>query len=95
MASAEQLLISKVINEQDVSYPLKHGVKADHFTKEWGQIWSWVITYWRNHGSVPTERALSLEFGEVKVVDAKQEPFTALVDELYAGYRQRNLVEAM
>ena len=95
MASAEQLLISKVINEQDVSYPLKYGVKADHFTKEWGEIWSWVITYWRNHGSVPTERALSLEFGEVKVIDAKQEPFTALVDELYAGYRQRNLVEAM
>lgn len=95
MASAEQLLVSKVINEQDVSYPLKHGVKADHFTKEWGQIWSWLITYWRNHGSVPTERAIGMEFGDVKVIDASTEPFSALVDEVFASYRQRNLVEAM
>lgn len=95
MASAEQLLVSKVVNEQDVSYPLKHGVKADHFTKEWGQIWSWLITYWRNHGSVPTERAIGMEFGDVKVIDASTEPFSALVDEVFASYRQRNLVEAM
>ena len=95
MASAEQLLISKVIQDQDISYPLKHGVKSDHFTKEWGSIWTWVITYWRNHGSVPTERALSMEFGDIKVIDAKPEPFSALVDELYSTYRHRNLVEAM
>jgi len=95
MASAEQLLVSKVIGEQDVSYPLKHGVKADHFTKEWGQIWSWLITYWRTHGSVPSERAINMEFGDVKIINASTEPFSALVDEVFGAYRQRNLVEAM
>ena len=95
MASSEQLLISKVIQEQDLSYPLKHGVKSDHFTKEWGTIWTWLITYWRTHGSVPTDRAINMEFGDIKVLDAKSEPFSALVDEMFAAYRQRNLVEAM
>ena len=95
MASSEQLLISKVIQEQDLSYPLKHGVKSDHFTKEWGTIWTWLITYWRTHGSVPTDRAINMEFGDIKVLDAKSEPFSALVDEMFASYRQRNLVEAM
>jgi replicative DNA helicase len=95
MASSEQLLISKVIQEQDLSYPLKHGVKSDHFTKEWGTIWTWLISYWRTHGSVPTDRAINMEFGDIKVLDAKSEPFSALVDEMFASYRQRNLVEAM
>jgi replicative DNA helicase len=95
MASSEQLLISKVIQEQDISYPLKHGVKSDHFTKEWGTVWTWLISYWRTHGSVPTDRAINMEFGDIKVLDAKSEPFSALVDEMFASYRQRNLVEAM
>ena len=95
MASSEQLLISKVIQEQDISYPLKHGVKSTHFTKEWGVIWTWLIGYWRTHGVVPTDRAINMEFGDVKVLDAKSEPFSALVDEMFGAYRQRNLVEAM
>jgi len=95
MASSEQLLISKVIQEQDISYPLKHGVKSDHFTKEWKTVWTWLISYWRTHGSVPTDRAINMEFGDIKVLDAKSEPFSALVDEMFASYRQRNLVEAM
>jgi len=95
MASAEQLLVSKVVQELDLAYPIKHGLKSDHLTTEWANIWSWLVSYWRDHGSVPTARALKQEFGDVKLVDAKNEPFSALIDEVYAAYRHRNLVEAM
>jgi replicative DNA helicase len=95
MASAESLLISKVVQEQDAAYVLKAGVKAIHFTEEWGKVWSWVITYWRDHGAVPTPRAVKQEFGDITLIDARNEPFSALVDEVYAAYKHRNLLEAM
>lgn len=95
MASAEHLLISKVIQTRDLTVALKSGVKEDHFTKEWSKVWSWVVTFWRDHGEVPTKRALSQEFGDIRLISAEEEPFTALIDEVYNAYRHRNLLEAM
>lgn len=93
MASSEQLLISKVVQEQDVSTALKHGIKADHFTGEWSNIWSWILTYWREHETVPTTRAVKQEFGDVTFVDAKDEPFTGLIKEIHDAHRHRVLLE--
>lgn len=93
MSSAEQLLISKVLQEQDVSVALKHGIKADHFTGGWSDIWSWIITYWRDHNAIPTTRAVKQEFGDVQFVDAKNEPFTGLIDEVHSAHRHRVLLE--
>ena len=95
MASAEHLLISKVIQTKDLTVALKSGVKEDHFTKEWSKVWSWVVTFWRDHGEVPSKRALSQEFGDIRLISAEEEPFTALIDEVYNSYRHRNLLEAM
>lgn len=95
MASAEHLLISKVIQTKDLTVVLKSGIKADHFTLEWSKVWSWVLTFWRDHGEVPSNRALSQEFGDIRLVSAEDEPFTALIDEVYNAYRHRNLLEAM
>lgn len=95
MASAEHLLISKVIQTKDLTVALKSGVKEDHFTKEWSKVWSWVVTFWRDHGEVPSKRALSQEFGDIRLISAENEPFTALIDEVYNSYRHRNLLEAM
>ena len=95
MASAEHLLISKVIQTKDLTVALKSGVKEDHFTKEWSKVWSWVVTFWRDHGEVPSKRALSQEFGDIRLISAEDEPFTALIDEVYNSYRHRNLLEAM
>ncbi len=95
MASAEHLLISKVIQTKDLSVALKSGIKEDHFTAEWSKVWSWVVTFWRDHGEVPSKRALSQEFGDIRLITAEDEPFTALIDEVYDSYRHRNLLEAM
>ena len=95
MASAEHLLISKVIQTKDLTVALKSGVKEDNFTKEWSKVWSWVVTFWRDHGEVPSKRALSQEFGDIRLISAEDEPFTALIDEVYNSYRHRNLLEAM
>jgi replicative DNA helicase len=95
MASEEHLLISKVIQTKDLTVVLKSGIKEDHFTEEWSKVWSWVVTFWRDHGEVPSKRALSQEFGDIRLITAEDEPFTALIDEVYDSYRHRNLLEAM
>lgn len=95
MASAEHLLISKVIQTKDLTVALKAGIKEDHFTEEWAKVWSWTLTFWRDHGEVPSKRALSQEFGDIRLITAEDEPFTALIDEVYGAYRHRNLLEAM
>lgn len=95
MASAEHLLISKVIQTKDLALVLKSGIKEDHFTLEWSKVWSWVVTFWRDHGEVPSKRALSQEFGDIRLINAEDEPFSALIDEVYDTYRHRNLLEAM
>lgn len=95
MASAEHLLISKVIQTKDLALVLKSGIKEDHFTLEWSKVWSWVVTFWRDHGEVPSKRALSQEFGDIRLINAQDEPFSALIDEVYDTYRHRNLLEAM
>lgn len=95
MASAEHLLVSKVIQTKDLALVLKSGIKEDHFTLEWSKVWSWVVTFWRDHGEVPSKRALSQEFGDIRLINAEDEPFSALIDEVYDTYRHRNLLEAM
>ena len=95
MASAEHLLISKVIQTKDLTVALKAGIKEDHFTAEWSKVWAWTLTFWRDHGEVPSKRALSQEFGDIRLITAEDEPFTALIDEVYGAYRHRNLLEAM
>lgn len=95
MASAEHLLISKVIQTKDLTVALKAGIKEGHFTEEWSKVWSWTLTFWRDHGEVPSKRALSQEFGDIRLITAEDEPFTALIDEVYGAYRHRNLLEAM
>lgn len=95
MASAEHLLISKVIQTADITHPLKAGVKNTHFTVEWGRVWEWILVYWREHSAVPTPRAIKQQFGDITLVDATSEPFSALVEELYNAFRHRSLLEAM
>jgi len=95
MSSAEHLLVSKVIQEADFTYPLKHGVKAEHLTTEWSIVWAWMLTFWRDHDAVPTVRAVKQEFGDLTFVDATTEPFSSLIGEVFKASRQRNLVEAM
>lgn len=95
MASAEHLLISKVIQDQNITHPLKLGVKNIHFTQTWGQVWEWVLIYWREHNSVPTARAVKQQFGDITLVDASKEPFSGLIEEVYKAYKHRSLLEAV
>jgi archaellum biogenesis ATPase FlaH len=91
MASVEQLLLSKVIEDSSVVEASRLGLKPSYFSGDWEGIYSWVLDYERTHGNVPTERALHRQFGDVHLVSTAGESMSGLVGELLDSYRLREL----
>jgi replicative DNA helicase len=95
VANSEHLLISKVIQSGDISPIINAGLRSDHFSGETQQMWMWISNYWREYGTVPTDRAFHQEFGDVTLSDATMEPFPALIDELFHSYKRQRLIETI
>ena len=95
MASSELLLISKVLETKDIDTPIKAGVKAHHFTGTWTSMWEWMILYYRDHGVVPTERALVTEFGSFTPADTDNEVFSRLIEELVRNHQTRVIADSL
>lgn len=98
MASSELYLISKVINDRDLTVPIRAGLKTDHMSGEWADIWSWLLQFSRQHGSVPTERVFSKEYGDISLYDSAttdQETYTRLLEEIFNEYRKRCLLDSL
>lgn len=95
MASVEHLLISKVLKENEILPVIEAGLKPQHFSQTWSEVWQWVVTYWRDHSSVPSERAFNQEYANVQLVDPSREQFSNLIEELLESYRHQKLVETL
>jgi len=95
MASAEHLLIGKVIQENNISPVLEAGIKAQHFSAHWSEIWQWITTYWREHSSVPSPRAFAQEYADIQFTDASREQFSNLIEEVLNSYRHNSIVETL
>lgn len=95
MASTEHLLISKVIQTADLTEVIDAGIRPEHFSGEWSDIWLWVLNYWREYSTIPTARAFKQEYADVRLLNAENEPFQALIDEIYIAYKQQHLVQAI
>ncbi len=95
MASAEHLLISKVINDNDISHVVEAGIRPNHFSPQWEGVWLWVLDYWRTHAAIPSLRALNQEFADLELADSSREQFSNLIDEVLNSYRHQKLVETI
>lgn len=95
MASAEHLLISKVIADNDILPVIEAGIKPQHFSPHWADVWEWIVTYWRDHSAVPSERAFKQEHANVTFVDSSREQFSNLIEEMLESYRHQKLVETL
>jgi replicative DNA helicase len=95
MSSSELHLISKVIQEKDITIPVRLGVKPDHMTGEWAEIWRWMLEFYRTHGAVPTERVFVQEHGAITLYDSTDETFTRLTEEIFDAYRKRCVMDAL
>ena len=92
MASTEHLLISKIIQTSSVQDVLDAGVRPDHFDSSYGNIYAWILNYWREYSTIPTPRVVKQEYGDLQLLNAEAEPFPRLIDELYDAYRRKHLI---
>ena len=89
MASAEQLLISKVLSDGSLVDVIDLGVKSKHFSRSYASIWSWLLEFWHNHNEIPTERALLTEYPSVTLGNASDESLSRLVKEVIGSPSRR------
>lgn len=92
MASTDHLLISKVIQGNDLNEVINKGIRPHHLSEQWGTVYSWVLNYWREYSAVPTERVLKQEFGDLQLVNTEHEPMARLIDEVFNAYKHKNMV---
>lgn len=95
MASVEQLIISKIIEDASIQEAMKAGIKPIHFAAEWEDVYNWVAGFFRQHGAVPTARAFGMQFGHIELVDTSGETFSGLFEELIDAYRGREITQAI
>ena len=95
MASAEQLLISKVLSDHTLIEAIDMGIQPKHFSDNYTGIWSWLLTFWQTHSEIPTERALGTEYPSVTLGDASGESLSRLVEEVIDGHRKAKVSELM
>lgn len=95
MANAEHLLISKIIQKGSVLELLDSGIRPDHFTGDYRNMWLWILEYWRKYSEVPTDRAFLQEFGDFQIYNAEAEPFAALIDEIYHSYKREHIITSI
>lgn len=91
MASVEQLVISKVIEESSLEEPSRLGLRPHHFNGDWSDIYAWLVRYEKEHGHVPTQRALQRQFSDLSLTDTSGESVSGLVSEMLEAYRLREL----
>lgn len=91
MASAEHLLISKIIETHSLEECINAGLRPDHFDSNLGSIYAWMLSYWREYGEVPTNRVVRQEYADLQLPDSRPEPMARLIDELYDAYKLRQL----
>lgn len=95
MATAEHLLLSKIIQTGSLSEVTDAGIKPSHFSPNFSEMYLWVLNYWREYSSVPTSRAFKTEFADFLLMDASAEPFPALIDELYSSFKREQLIQSI
>jgi replicative DNA helicase len=95
LASIENLIVSKIIEEQTLVEPLRSGIKPIHFAGDWEDTYQWVVEYNTKHGAVPSERAFKGRFGHIDLDDASAESFSGLFEELLTAYRLRTVAGAV
>jgi replicative DNA helicase len=95
VASAEQLLISKVLSEHTLVEAIDMGLQPKHFSATYTGIWGWLLEFWQSHSEVPTARALGTEYPSVSLGDASGESLSRLVEEVIDGHRKAKVSDLM
>lgn len=95
MPSTEQLLIAKIIEEQDLGPVAEAGIEPDYFLDAKNRaVFARIVEYAAEYSTVPTLRAIRKDYPNYKF-DPVPEPWQALTDEVRWKHDLHVLEEAM
>lgn len=94
--TAEHQLISKIVLERDMTTALDANLAARYFRQDDTQeAWNWLSAYRTEYGEVATLEAFRRKFPNFPFAQSVADPFKALIDEVYAQYRQAITAEGL
>lgn len=96
----ELVLISKVLETEDIKSCIHSGIKVDWFRNIDGKppyrdIWEWMVSYYDQHGASPTVHSYSLKFGPAGFQDLSTEPYGAIIQHFREISRKRLASDAL
>jgi len=89
--NVERALISKIIEDQDLSLVHEAAITKDFFDKTHAEIFEWINEYWRDEGAVPTSRVVKDSYPTFRMERDIEESLDWLVRRLQQQ-RKRELV---
>lgn len=97
MANVNNLIISKILDEQTFDELTNLGVRPQHFGGEYEDVYRWITEHTSQHGKVPSKRQFTDLWGNLITLSpgTDQETFSGLAEELFDTYRHRIVGEAM
>jgi replicative DNA helicase len=88
--TAENLLISRILVDGDITAPLDANISTKHFGAEEAQdAWDWILTYRAQYGVAPNVETFRRKYPNFPVQLAPTDPMGALIDEVFAKYKTR------
>lgn len=88
--SAENLLISRILADGDLTTPLDANIATRYFgDEESAEAWDWLLAYRAEYATVPSVDTFRRKFPAFPVDLAPDDPMVALIDEVFADYKTR------
>jgi hypothetical protein len=93
---AENLLISRILVDQDLTTPLDVNLSSRYFGSETArEAWEWILAYRAQYAVVPDMDVFRRRHPAFEIDLAPREPMVALIDEVYANYKRRLTTEGL
>lgn len=94
--TAENLLISRIIADGDLTLPLDASLGSRYFGDPAAmEAWIWINSYRSEYAVVPDLAAFRRRFPTFDIDLTPTEPMVALIDEVFANYKKRLATEGL
>lgn len=90
----EEQLLSKVLDNNDISSVLKYNVKSSDFERN-SEVFEFILDYRKKFGSCPDVETVVQEFPDFEYIVGVQEPFEGLVARLKQAVAKRRAFEVI
>lgn len=91
----DSALIAYVVKYNQLREVQRAGIEADHFIDEWRNVWRYLISSKKQHGSIPSADALMARFPEVELPTVKRRDAPHLIHDIHQRRKYRTFLNTV